>query len=195
LHIGDIRANSLDPTETFMTNDEEVKSRRSGPVFCGIDLFVSPIDTDAQNFDQNTPPIRHFTDRRFVQVSEMNAVGLSWEYTYSFHFIAPLQLILNLIRESNSASPAPLLFTGVAALLQHFSDEAGPARLVACAYTPAAVPVEIFVKQDELVPIRVALKFFDPSIYWPFALFVAQENLRKPAGELPSNFPQSKHLA
>src|SRR5215469_682907 len=95
-HFGNVRANSLDPAKTFMANDEEVKSHRSGPVFRGIDLSVSPIDTDAQNFDQNAAPIRHFTDRRFVQVSDMNAVRLSWKHSYSFHSISPLKTDLEL---------------------------------------------------------------------------------------------------
>src|SRR5215469_4637508 len=95
-HFGNVRANGLDPAESLMANDEEVKSRRSGPVFRGIDLSVSSIDPDAQNFDQNAAPVRDFIDRRFVQVSEMNAVGFSRKHTYSFHSISPLEIDLEL---------------------------------------------------------------------------------------------------
>src|SRR5215469_8904053 len=95
-HFGNIQANGLDSAENLMANHEEVKSHRGGPVFRGIDLSVSSIDTDAQNFDQNTAPIRDFLDRRFGQVSEMNAVRLSRKHTYSFHSISPLKIDLEL---------------------------------------------------------------------------------------------------
>src|SRR5262249_44130747 len=58
--FGHVAAYCLDTAETLMANDEEIKSRRSGPVFRGIDLFVGSIDTYTQNFNQHAAPIWHF---------------------------------------------------------------------------------------------------------------------------------------
>ena len=66
---------------------------------------------------------------------------------------------------------------------------------MARADTPAAVPVEILVKQNELVPIGIRLKFLNVTIDRSLAFLIAQENLGKPAREFSHDFPQSKHLA
>src|SRR4029077_3147490 len=74
-----------------------------------------------------------------------------------------------------SALRIPLL----AALLQQFGDEGGPAGLVAGAQACAVVPVEIFIEQGIVLKVRVGLVFFVFAKHRPLALVVAQEDSRK----------------
>ena len=56
-------------------------------------------------------------------------------------------------------------------------DYPGPSGLVARSYARPIVRVKVFVKQDEIAPVRVFLKFFGSPIHRPFAIFVTQEDI------------------
>ena len=75
-----------------MTDDEKVVSWRCGTVFGRIDFLVGSVYTNAQNFDQHTTAVRNLVNRGLGQISHMDAVGFSWEYTDGFHCISPLEI-------------------------------------------------------------------------------------------------------
>ena len=62
LQLSHIRTNRFHPAETFMSDDQKVVSRRSCAVFCGIDLFVGAIHSDAKNSNQHSSPIGNLVD-------------------------------------------------------------------------------------------------------------------------------------
>src|SRR6516164_10569388 len=63
-------------------------------------------------------------------------------------------------------------------------DDAGPPRLVAGADPGAIAAMEIFVKQQIVVPVRIALEFLGAPKYRPPAGFVAQEDPSQAIGDL-----------
>src|SRR6516225_11628564 len=52
-------------------------------------------------------------------------------------------------------------------LLNKLGHEAGPAGLMVRADTGAAVPVEVFVEEHQLLPMGIGLKLFDLAKHWP----------------------------
>src|SRR6266403_2825251 len=59
----------------------------------------------------------------------------------------------------------------------------------------AIVTVEILVKRDEILPVRVGLKFLRAAENRPAAVFVAEKNPRESMGNLTRDFPEVEHLA
>src|SRR5437667_4094518 len=64
-----------------------------------------------------------------------------------------------------------------------------------CADAPAGIAVEVLVKQNEIVPVAVGLKFRNVAVDRPLASFIAEEDLRKSARELGGHFPQREHVS
>ena len=67
------------------------------------------------------------------------------------------------------------LLPRLAALLHQFGHHAGPSGLMAGADASARVSVEIFMKQNQIAPVRVGLELFLSSEDWPPARVVTQE--------------------
>ena len=61
---------------------------------------------------------------------------------------------------------------------------------MACAYTGAAVPVEVFMEQHQIAPVRIGLEFFDLTKYRAPAFPVAHEDTAEPARKLGCHLPQ-----
>src|SRR5713226_9798128 len=76
------------------------------------------------------------------------------------------------------------------ALFAEFCHQTGPAGLVACADPGAVVSMKIFVKQDEISPVRIALKEFHSSSHRATPILSSQENMSEPPGNLRGYLPQ-----
>src|SRR5438105_15770313 len=74
-------------------------------------------------------------------------------------------------------------------------DDPRPSRLVAGAEAGAVVAVEVFVEQQMIAPMGIALKFFGAPEYRPPAGFVAQEDPGQPIGNVLSDLEQIHQLA
>src|SRR6516225_1972534 len=59
----------------------------------------------------------------------------------------------------------------------------------------ACVPVKIFVKWNEVVPIRIPLKQVDRAKHRPTAIRVVEEDSGEPSRDLPGDFPERHHPA
>ena len=80
-------------------------------------------------------------------------------------------------------------------LLDQFRDQRGPAGLMAGADARAIVAVEVFVKRDEIPPVRIVLKFLRTAENRPAAVFVAEKNPRESLGNFACDLPQIEHFA
>src|SRR6476469_10571318 len=60
-------------------------------------------------------------------------------------------------------------------------DDAGPAGLMAGAEASAVVPMEIFVKENQIAPVRVLLKFLGAAVDRPPTVFVLEKDIRQPS--------------
>ena len=86
LHFGDIRPDRFDLAKAFVADDEVIVSGRRCAVFGGVDFFVGAVNADAQNFYQYAAAVWNLIQRRFWQISHVDTVGFSREYTDGFHF-------------------------------------------------------------------------------------------------------------
>ena len=53
----------------------------------------------------------------------------------------------------------------LAALLNHFGDQAGPSGLMIRAEAGAVVSMKKFIKKNEVAPVRIALEYLGVSVY------------------------------
>ena len=67
------------------------------------------------------------------------------------------------------------LSTALTALLQEIGHYPCPPGLMAGAEPCAILTMEIFVEEHEVAPMRVLLKFLDPSVHSPAPLVVPEE--------------------
>jgi hypothetical protein len=67
-------------------------------------------------------------------------------------------------------------FALFATLLQEFGHQRGPTRLMTGADASAVIAVEVFVKQDQIAPMRIVLKRFRPAVDWPAAVGIPKED-------------------
>lgn len=73
------------------------------------------------------------------------------------------------------------------ASLEHIDalrHQAGPPRLVRCTDSSPIVSMEVFIKQQQVPPVRVLLKFFHPAEYRPTTVRSAQKEKSEPARQL-----------
>src|SRR2546425_3942748 len=92
--------------------------------------------------------------------------------------------------ETFGESPRLLTTSSFPALLQQFRNQAGPASLVAGADTSTIIAMEIFMKEDELPPMRIALEDFDTTGHRAPTILPAQEDTREPPGYFRRDLPQ-----
>src|ERR1700745_596131 len=76
------------------------------------------------------------------------------------------------------------------ALLEEFCDQAGPAGLMAGAQTRSGVAVKVFVKKNQVAPMRIALEDFAFAGDGTAAGAVAQKDADQAARNLRRNLPE-----
>ena len=79
--------------------------------------------------------------------------------------------------------------------VQEGSDQSGPARLVAGPEPRAVVTVEIFVKENQIAPVRIVLELGRPAVHWPSPIGIAQKRARQPADKLLRHLEQRQVAA
>lgn len=80
--------------------------------------------------------------------------------------------------------------TALTALLQEIGHYTCPTGLMAGADPCAILTMEIFVEEHEVAPMRVLLKFLDPSVHSPAPLVVPEEYVGQAAGEFCCDLPE-----
>ena len=74
-------------------------------------------------------------------------------------------------------------------LLQELRDQSRPAGLMARTYTCAVVSVEVFIKQEEIAPMRIVLELLCPAIDRATTVGIFEEEPREAAGKFPATSP------
>src|SRR5687768_13531667 len=67
--------------------------------------------------------------------------------------------------------------------LEHLCDQTGPAGLVAGAKPGAVVAMEVFVKQQVILPVGICLEFFRAAENRTPAILVTQKDAGQPSGQ------------
>src|SRR5580698_3934434 len=80
--------------------------------------------------------------------------------------------------------------TLLSALLDQFGYQTAPAGLVARAETGAVIPVKIFVEEEQVFPVRIALKDFGAARDGTPAVLAANKNMNEAAGDFGCHFPE-----
>lgn len=87
---------------------------------------------------------------------------------------------------AGSNRTAGALFT---TLFDQLGDQPGPARLMTRADTRPIVAMKIFVEQDQVLPMRIALKNFGATRYRTPSIAPSQENTNESTGNLRRHLP------
>ena len=74
-------------------------------------------------------------------------------------------------------------------------DEGGPAGLVAGPDAPARVPMEVFGKEHEILPVRIVSKFGDTSMAGATTVLIGKKYLHQPSGYLLGNLLETEQSA
>src|ERR1700688_1571827 len=69
-------------------------------------------------------------------------------------------------------------------LFEELGDQPRPSRLMARAQSHSRIPVKIFVKQNQIAPQGIVLKFIVSAVHRPVAVLVAQKNMRQRSREI-----------
>src|SRR5690348_15627578 len=80
--------------------------------------------------------------------------------------------------------------TSFSALLEKLGDEAGPAGLMTGAKAGAVVAMEVFIKQNQVAPMRITLKEFCAAGDRAAAGAIAQKDMYQAAGNLRRDLPE-----
>src|SRR5438552_18833258 len=80
-------------------------------------------------------------------------------------------------------------------LLKHLRDQPCPAGLMAGSDAGSVIAVEIFMEEQELVPLRVTLEFFVGAKDRTAAFAVLQEDRDEPFRQIQRHFPERLHPA
>src|SRR5581483_9286034 len=86
-------------------------------------------------------------------------------------------------------------YASLAGLLDEFGNQAGPPGLMIGADTRAVIAMKIFMKQNEVFPVRVALKHFDAACHGATSIRPTQEEMNQAAGEVRGHCPQIHFVA
>jgi hypothetical protein len=73
-----------------------------------------------------------------------------------------------------------LLFVTLAALLQQLGNESGPAGLVVRPHSFSCIAVEVFMEQDQVLPVWIILELIHLSECWTTTVCIAKENPAQP---------------
>src|SRR5277367_4948302 len=85
--------------------------------------------------------------------------------------------------------------TLLSALLNQFRDQCGPAGLVTCTDSGTVIAVEIFIKKDQVLQVRITLKKFGAARDRTASILIANENMHETAGNLGCHFPEILFVA
>jgi len=77
--------------------------------------------------------------------------------------------------------------------LDELGYQPGPAGLMAGAQSGTVVAVEVFVEQDVVTPVGIALESFRAAIHRPPAMLVAGEYPSEPVADLFANLEEVRH--
>src|SRR5689334_21732549 len=80
--------------------------------------------------------------------------------------------------------------TSVSPCVDQIGDQSRPAGLVRRAQADASVAVEIFVKKNQVTPMRILLKFFIVAIHGTRTVATTRKNPNQAAGKLIGHFRQ-----
>src|SRR6266403_5432324 len=80
------------------------------------------------------------------------------------------------------------------ALLEQFRNQPSPASLMIRANPRAVISMEIFVKQNQVAPKRIALEIFQRSRNRPSPVFSADKNMPEPFRDFTGHLPQIRVL-
>src|ERR1700722_16486595 len=83
----------------------------------------------------------------------------------------------------------------LAALLDQFRHQPRPSGLMIRAESSAVVAVKIFVKQNQILPVRIISEDVCPAIPRPPPIFTTQEKLNQPPRYFPRHMPQIRFNA
>lgn len=79
--------------------------------------------------------------------------------------------------------------------LDYASDAACPASLVTSSNAGPIVAVEVFIEQNQVLPVGVVLKLFGTAVNGSPPRFILQENAHQPLTNAVGNFIQGDMLA
>ena len=71
-----------------------------------------------------------------------------------------------------------------------FGHQAGPPRLMRRADPCSVVTMEVFIKQEQVTPVRILLKFFHAAEYRPASVRPTQKEMSEPTRELIGDIAQ-----
>jgi hypothetical protein len=80
-------------------------------------------------------------------------------------------------------------------LLNQFGDQSGPAGLVIGAESCPVVAMEVFVKQDVILPVRVTLELFRAAKNRTLPILISQKEICQPPRNLFRHLTSIHHLA
>src|SRR5258708_38862450 len=80
-------------------------------------------------------------------------------------------------------------------MMHYIRDRTGLSGLMAGTDSGARIAVEVFVKQNQISPVRVGLEFLQVAEHGPPALFIAQESAGQATRQFSGNLPQGHHLS
>ena len=74
-------------------------------------------------------------------------------------------------------------------LLNQFRHQGSPAGLMTGAEAGAVVAVKVFMKRDQVAPVRIILEFLRTAENRAPAMFIPHEYSRQPLGDFPGDLP------
>ena len=92
-------------------------------------------------------------------------------------------------------SSARRLYGSAGLLLNELGDQACPAGLMAGANAGPIVPMKVFIEEDKIAPVRVALEAVFGAEDGPSPVAVAQEEAYETARQLVGDLAQSQEVA
>src|SRR3989442_12080764 len=88
-----------------------------------------------------------------------------------------------------------LLSVATTALQEQIGYQSRPTCLVTGSDTGSIIPVEIFIEPDEVTPMRVSLKFLNPTKDRSTPCLITQKDTGQAARKLPRHLFQRQHIA
>ena len=107
-----------------------------------------------------------------------------------FHTLSVDGVIVSRRLDAESAGNVARAGLLIAVLLNQLGDQRGPTGLVAGADAGAVVAVEIFVKGNQVAPVRIALKFFRAAENRAPSVFILKKDACQPLRDFAGGFPE-----
>ena len=78
--------------------------------------------------------------------------------------------------------------------LDGLRHEPGPARLMARTQSSAVVSMEVFIEEDVIAPMRIALELLRAAVDRALALLIPEKYIGQPIGDLFAHLEEVHHL-